>query len=460
MTPWKHIIIILVLNCLFSVHPSNVFAQSKRSGKVKASASIKDQDLKPKFKALDVGDQVPAAFWSRIPRKKSSRLVILDFWSTGCTSCMEAFPKMTRLQQQFDDQLQIVLVNPWESEAKIKSRLERLNAIRGKNSDAVVFVPLMLPSVNNDTTILQLFPLTTVPHHVWLDSAGVVLYITYGYNATASHIQKVLRNEPFIMPLKKDNTAAGFDARAGLLRKGHELVQALYYSSLFRYQPAFGGSSSTSIDSAAGTIRKTWINRSVLELYKTAFGPDLRVLLNVKEPRSFLYPNWLEEGDLMDEWKISNLFSYEMALPMTDIKRLNVYMQHDLNKYFGVSKKIEGKVVTKKLKSLILVKSGDVKLSTSGGEKLYDVTRSNVKLANYSFSSLTGILRRSLENMEKAQPFLDETGINPRFSIDIQLKGEISNLLLLRSQLETYGLTIIEAEREVPVLLICELNEE
>src|SRR5687767_12747147 len=82
---------------------------------------------------LKVGDQVPPAFFKNIPGNGTSKLIILDMWSTGCSSCMEAFPKMVLLQDQFKKQLQIVLVNPWESDSQIRKRMVFINEIQLRN---------------------------------------------------------------------------------------------------------------------------------------------------------------------------------------------------------------------------------------------------------------------------------------------------------------------------------------
>lgn len=38
------------------------------------------------------------------------KLLILDFWNTTCTSCIAAMPEMERLQNKFNDKIQIILV--------------------------------------------------------------------------------------------------------------------------------------------------------------------------------------------------------------------------------------------------------------------------------------------------------------------------------------------------------------
>src|SRR5438309_1226849 len=50
------------------------------------------------------------------PKSKASlqdfkgKWLILDFWSRGCTACIQSFPKLNELTKEFKDKVQIVLV--------------------------------------------------------------------------------------------------------------------------------------------------------------------------------------------------------------------------------------------------------------------------------------------------------------------------------------------------------------
>jgi len=82
-------------------------------------------------KQLTIGDTVPAfvlnntiIHFNNDSAKLStisSKLLILDFWATWCTSCLQGFPKLETLQQQFKQDLQVVLVNSKRSATFLQS---------------------------------------------------------------------------------------------------------------------------------------------------------------------------------------------------------------------------------------------------------------------------------------------------------------------------------------------------
>jgi len=57
---------------------------------------------------LNGSDKTPAA----LPLSAfKGKLLILDFWATWCAPCIASFPKMKMLQQKYQKDLQVILVN-------------------------------------------------------------------------------------------------------------------------------------------------------------------------------------------------------------------------------------------------------------------------------------------------------------------------------------------------------------
>ena len=84
----------------------------------------------PKYTPLKVGDCVPDYKLINLINYSSKtanlsdlkgKLVILDFWNSHCISCIESWPNLLRLQKEFDESLQIILINPWEDYTLVKS---------------------------------------------------------------------------------------------------------------------------------------------------------------------------------------------------------------------------------------------------------------------------------------------------------------------------------------------------
>jgi thiol-disulfide isomerase/thioredoxin len=150
-----------------------------------------------RIKPLSIGDTVPDIVFNNVINYKTpsvslsdfkGRLVILDFWATWCSSCINRFPKMDSLQQAFNGKLQVVLVNnirsTGDSEKKIRTFFQRW---KGNDQDAFA-----LPIAMKDTTSERLFPHTFLPHYVWIGPAGTVLAMTASKEVTPAHIQAAL----------------------------------------------------------------------------------------------------------------------------------------------------------------------------------------------------------------------------------------------------------------------------
>jgi thiol-disulfide isomerase/thioredoxin len=72
---------------------------------------------------LSVGDQAPplrVSRWvkgERIERFEPGKVYVLDFWATWCGPCIEAFPRLTRLQEKYADKGVVVVgVSIWEKD--------------------------------------------------------------------------------------------------------------------------------------------------------------------------------------------------------------------------------------------------------------------------------------------------------------------------------------------------------
>ncbi len=103
----------------------------------------------------------------RLSSMHKKKLVLLDFWSTWCGSCIQAFPKMDSLQQFFGESLLILPVT-WQKETQIEAFWKK-NAIT-KN--------IHLPTVTDDTLLTRFFQDYTLPCVIWLDGNGTIKAVT------------------------------------------------------------------------------------------------------------------------------------------------------------------------------------------------------------------------------------------------------------------------------------------
>jgi len=151
--------------------------------------------------ALKPGDKIPDAVWSQPlelnyfnGKKKTikfadlkGKLILLDFWSTGCPSCIEGIPKMEWIQQRFQDNIQIIMVNSKRNKdtaKRIKTRFEKFKADFN-------FTP-SLPTVLDDTVFTALFAHNSLPALAVIDSNGAFVAMTSSHSLTDKNIQALL----------------------------------------------------------------------------------------------------------------------------------------------------------------------------------------------------------------------------------------------------------------------------
>jgi thiol-disulfide isomerase/thioredoxin len=159
-----------------------------------SSASAQSKIVKP----LKIGEAVPNLTFSMLNYKKASakisdfkgKILILDFWSTWCANCIEEFPKLTTLQEEFKDSIVILTVGFQQfSENNI---LHFINTRKGTERE------LKLPTAviaANDKTLEKLFPHQGLPLEIWIDKKGKFIAATDQFCVTFENIHKLLTGE-------------------------------------------------------------------------------------------------------------------------------------------------------------------------------------------------------------------------------------------------------------------------
>jgi len=428
-------------------------------------------------KPLKVGDSLPPEVWKLIPRQKETQIVILDFWSTWCSTCMAAFPKMEKLKQHFGAKLQVVLINDLETEAEINKRFNTINTNR---IDGIkLSLPPTLPTINGDTTFAELFPKTSVPHHVWLDRNGKVIAITGGQFAVEENVEAAIANGRIDLPLKDDlevEKRSNILKYEGFIKPGLADINILSYSAFSGYLEVHG-SEGQYFDEQHGTTRYCYFNKSIVDLFVSAFSGSVdgyeRILIEVTDSGLLrnLYQPYINERyysiesfQKLKNWRSKYCFSYQIQNPSKDINALRKKMREDITAFLTDKFGLKAEVEKRKFKALVLVKEKEGLLKTSGGKEYYigpgneDYVKSaGLTLINRPISSLiTGF--KTFENMQIRRPFIDETRIDKNLLVDIKLEGDLSDLENIRKQLVKYGLNIIETERELKVLVIKQLH--
>ena len=408
-----------------------------------------------KIKPLAIGDtlpNIPITFFEASTLKTSStnslqrKLILLDFWNIWCGSCIAAMPKMDALQKQFGDEVQVILVT--------KNKVEEVDKLFGR-----IKVPKPeLPRILEDTMFNQLFPHTGEPLHVWIDENKVVRHITDGLNASTNNFSQFLKGVPLSFPLRSE--LVNFDPSRSLLAEaaGRLSYYAKHYSLFFQGLSDVTDLNYWSVkkDSSENSISFRCINRSALSLFglaynKEIYGFDVNLFDRDKNNRILsslsLHPTY--DSTLVNEWNAKNLYSYELKMENVTENQFYEAMREDLKKYLPFEVKIE----RRKTKCLVLVKNNKVLIRETEHPNLpskAEFTKEGFCMINASISSLLKPLLYI--NHMIVLPILDETGYEK--CVDMCLPSKLFDLPKLRASLYNYGFNLIEAEREIKMLVI------
>ncbi|MBH2005193.1 MAG: redoxin domain-containing protein [Sphingobacteriia bacterium] len=414
-------------------------------------------------KSFNIGDTCPNLEFRNLlhysaPTAKLSdfrgKLVILDFWASWCLPCVATLPKIDSLQKVFKDKLQIIGISK-ESADKIQTFLAKRKEIVGRE--------MRYTTTTVDTTNFDLFDVRFLPHYMWVDTAGKIVGFTSDRELTAQNIRQYIDHGDIVFKQAERRQLIDFDGQAPLFINGNagKVDNMVFHSILTKRNPQLSG---------GGFIwkkRLLFINYPKLYLYQCAYGgmkaefdmvigfPENRTILNFKDTTiSFTLP--LKDPAAMRQWQLDNSHCYELILPGYNreragmIKQPELYkaMQQDLDRYFPIQAKIE----VRRVKCLVLVRtSKQLKVVSKGGDAFSQKDAYSYTLRNASWSDFLHQLRFYYMQFDK-RPMLDETGLTG--NVDMELQADMFKWESVAKGLRKYGLDIIEAERDIEMLVL------
>lgn len=402
-------------------------------------------------KALKIGDAIPEKVWmmplsiANAPQKTMEldkdrdKLILLDFWATWCGSCLKNFPKMEALEKQFEGKLKVLPVTG-EDLATLNKFFASKNGQRFKN----------LISVAGDPFLSKIFPHYAIPFIVWIKD-GKVLNTTDASQVTADNIQEILqgkkssvetvlqigRNRPLMLAeqfdLEKKTTLVNY----ALLSKGR--IKAIAPGSGFHR------------NNDGVVYGRQWTNISLMNIYRgiayelfekenTPFS-EKRLVNVVKNPEAIDF-TITHEDDPVDD----RLYNFEFIVPQNKADQLYPNMLKALNEFSGYSALIE----KQRTKCLVMKKTGaSDDLKTKGGTVVSNLVKTTVILRNAPLEHL--IVYLNVNNQFTDLNVIDETGYTD--NVDLNL-GTVKDLAELKKALQKYGLTLIEEERDLSMLVV------
>lgn len=381
-------------------------------------------------KGLKIGDKLPDIPLGKVINNNTGKtrfsefkgkLVILDFWATSCISCIKAFPKMQALQNEFGDKIQIFLVNPWESEEQIKSRL----------SPAMAKMIPELPSIVAESSheyseqkwvthpLFKLFPTRTTGQYVWIDPQGFIKAIADGSINYSKKVQQVLSgmNVPVVhfagaLPTISADPKATYYQLLGSLQK----TPLLFGSFITSYNNEIAGFSNTLVDTVAKTKTRYYINTELLDLYLISLSTK-----NMNENLAYspnhlldylIFPNGIDtlqfttREDIVsrayftDLENIRSKYCYEQIVTM-DLPEAeqNEYMFDDLNQFFGRHNRVQVELQKRKVPCYVITSNSGKNLLSSEKVSFRDTINNlnGEKFIRFQQYSLSDILKEIIE---------------------------------------------------------------
>ncbi len=412
-------------------------------------------NLKAQTPYLKIGDHIPdtLAFKNIInypvknPKLSDLRgkLLILDFWSTGCGTCIASMPEMERIQNHFGDSIQIVLINSWETTEEIAKRTRNMPN----------FKPGKLARIDGDKFWRTLFPYFSIPHHVWIDKSGKVIAITNGYNTNIENIAKTLDGQQPKMMIKHDLKVDGYDPRKqGLLPNNHGSLVIPFQSGFVRGNGGFGSGNVFITDTVNNLYKRIWLNTGILQLYRSAYSFYYNGRVSLETNQRELFNLKL----LNDDYLMNKLYSYQITLPVKEKENINKYMINDLNDFFAIERGFTGKVEPRKIVSYVATLADLKLLKSKGGKSSYEHRSDTILISNTPFDDAFQNLQEGLEDISK--PFVLINEVTFKGNIDMMLTGNLQDFNNIKRQFAQYGISLKKRKRTIDVLVFKDISKD
>ncbi|MEO6231770.1 MAG: redoxin family protein [Ferruginibacter sp.] len=399
------------------------------------------------LQALQPGDKVPDLVLNNLYNYGNTRtsigafkgkLLLLDFWSTSCATCIKKMDHLQHMQEQYPEKLQVLLVAKqarYDSPERIDALYSRIKDDAGKR--------YKLPVVTKDTSLSKLFPSINLPHIVWINSQQRVIAITGGEAVTDENIQAVIAGKLPNFILKEDQ--ADFNPAMGLFKNGNggSGNNFLYRSIVTPNVSGIPSASSMEKDKTGNVTRLTFANSGLLFLINLSYGSDL-ALSHIDFTKA---GEGIDYRDRDDQWWIDYTFCYDLTIPPTPYPAAMRLIQDDLKRYFGLMAVQEEKVVPCYILTADTVKLSRFKSTqTTAINELFE--KNGKRLQHSPVSALSNYLDAVLTT-----PVVDETHCS--FPVDLSLPDEKPlDIDALNTALNKYGLQLLPAERKLPILTI------
>src|SRR5690606_15989839 len=395
---------------------------------------------------LSIGDRLPDEIirQSKTIRSGIHKLTLLDFWSHGCGSCVESFPKLNNLSELFGNDLNIVFVNH-ESKDSTEHFLTMRKWIEKPRTEMI----------SGDKVIRNYFSFTGVPFVVWLDKDLYIRAMTPGMSVTEHNIRTYVKTGEIEAETYRptEYLKSYFDKKFEdkLLSFGY-LAEATWYVNLVKARDPNGIKTDILLS-----------KQGIRDLFRYAYEENGKYQLNQPWHVRIVAPDPMSmpKGTNINE---DVLYDYMLKLP--ERHRQNRYrrMKDDLEGYFSVRSYIDTVLVET---AVLMSTDKGASLQSRGGKAINTfrssssrtlrravVTGEERKLVNQPYSRLTNAIGNLMEKRME-MPFVDEVGFKGNVDVTFSyLVFDFFTLDILQEALAQYNLVLDFQLRPTPVLFL------
>jgi thiol-disulfide isomerase/thioredoxin len=392
---------------------------------------------------LEIGDKLPDFIFSNLESVNKrgvlnredniDKVLIIDFWSTWCGSCIKSIPKIQQYQQKYQNQAVFLLITR-EDSTKVKSLFNRLEYLKG--AEFMV--------ITNDTIFNKLFPHQAEPHIVWVNRRKIVCAITGGEHLFEENVNTFVKKDMISLPSVVEIEYSPYEP----LEKVVDPKKFLLSSTLTKGK--WGLSGRISYLKLGDSVHKiVATNTSLLSLYTFAWRRSIRISPHEFDDRVLFRTQRKElfaEYSKPDEF-VNKSYCYELVQRFEDSNRaekiLLKNMQLDLDRSFQTRTSVQITPV-----KAYIIQAANSEASNKGPGYI-----KHLEHAVYFHNQSPATIATHLNLYEKLKvPILYE-GSN-EYRVSVLLQKQKIGIEKIKELLKQIGLELTIQTRYLPMLVI------
>ncbi|MBE9600295.1 TlpA disulfide reductase family protein [Pedobacter sp. MC2016-24] len=405
------------------------------------------------------------------------KLLILDFWATWCSPCVDELQRLNAFQKKFGNKIAVVGVDGTYRDETAE-----------KAAKYFAYKKFIFPSVVEDNILGRMFPFQTLSTKVWISENGKILAITDGDQVTEQNISQYFRTKTLNLKEKVEKDVL---EDTSVSKRDENSVGDIAYQSIIIKQYDMGGGTEADYYSFRPGMMKLYKSKCVL------FSHYLDILSMHRQYFPYMNPNYMfiETKDSIYrplhyfeevkngiqpsyEWNDNgNNYFYDVKFSspgMLDSLFYRKQMLEDFNKAF----KFKARIIKKKIPSWIIVKSGNGPVVSNAqqvnipSKLVYDneVDKEYLEgIQNMTIDKFILAIGVGIDVFLVAPPIYNETGLGEdKINLDkMHLKcmkdkaiNKPLNIIEWQSAFRRNGLDIKVEDREIEVIVLSNIADK